>query len=166
MRWLANMFPLDQHEQQAQYRFIDLAKSATGSTFFSYCWHSELVLRKKHMPSYWGDGPDLIIIETGINDVVSPSDFTTKASSQSYEDDFESLLWQLKSLPSRPAIVVLDAASRLLDKRQALHESAEFTTHLGPSVWLDVPVISAKTGLLIPEGQRDLEKLGDLYLAE
>ena len=168
MRWLSSTFPLGdvRDKSQVSYRFIDLAKSATGSTFFSYCWHSELVLRKKRTPYLWGEGPDLVVIETGINDVVSPSDFTDKETRQSYQSDFESLLLQMKSLPSRPAVVVLDAPSRLLQNTQGLHKAAEFTTHLAPSVWLDVPVISGKTALLTPTAKMEMGDLVELYLAE
>lgn len=168
MRWLSTAFPLGDSQDKAQvsYRFIDLAKSATGSTFFSYCWQSELALRKKQTPYLWGQGPDLVIIETGINDVVSPTDFINKETSQSYERDFESLLQQLKDLPSRPAVVVLDAASKLLEKTQAFYRAAEFSTHLAPSVWLDVPVISAKTALLTLQDSGNAGIAQDLYLAE
>lgn len=168
MRWLSNMFPLGsaQDRSQVSYRFIDLAKSATGSAFFSYCWQSELELRKKNTPYYWGEGPDLVIIETGINDVVSPGDFTSKRTRQSYATDFESLLWQVKSLPSRPAVVVLDAPSKLLERTQGFNRAAEFTTHLTPSVWLDVPVISGKTALLTASAKMENGAIEDLYLAE
>ncbi|KAK9894864.1 hypothetical protein P389DRAFT_196942 [Cystobasidium minutum MCA 4210] len=168
MRWLSKTFPLGdpQDKTQVSYRFIDLAKSATGSTFFSYCWQSELVLRKKQTPYLWGEGPDLIIVETGINDVVSPNDFVDTATGQSYARDFESLLWQLKSLPSRPAVVVLDAASKLLEKLQGFNQAAEFTTHLAASVWMDVPVISAKSALMTAAASEELSEAEDLYLAD
>lgn len=167
MRWLSDTFPLGAASDRSQvtYRFIDLAKSATGSVFYNYCWQSELVLRRKHTPSFWGKGPDLVIIETGINDVVSVADFTSKKTTQSYQADFRSLLWQMKSLPSRPAVVVLDAASRMLAETQAFHNAAEFTMHLAPSIWLDVPVISGKTALLTPQAERR-QFDQDLYLAE
>ena len=168
MRWLERTFPLGdaQDKSQVSYRFIDLAKSATGSTFFSYCWQSELALRKKQTPYLWGEGPDLVIVETGINDVVSPTDFSDRTTAQSYAQDFESLLSQLKDLPSRPAIVVLDAASQLLEKLQGFNQAAEFTTHLAAGVWLDVPIISAKSALMTPGGAGDIGETGDLYLAE
>lgn len=168
MRWLSKVFPLGdaQDKTQVSYRFIDLAKSATGSTFFNYCWRSELAVRKKQTPYLWGDGPDLVIIETGINDVVFPSDFVAKESTQSYEKDFESLLRQLKDLPSMPAVIVLDAASRLLEKTQGFYQAAEFTTHLAPSVWMDVPIISAKSALLALREKDYTGGLKDLYLAE
>lgn len=168
MRWLSSTFPLgdERDSSQVSYRFIDLAKSATGSTFFSYCWHSELVIRKKHTPHLWGEGPDLVIIETGINDVVSPSDFIDKKTSQSYQSDFESLLVHMKSLPSRPAVVVLEAPSRLLQNIQGFQKAPEFTTHLAPSVWLDVPVISGKTALFTPKAKVETGNMEELYLAE
>jgi hypothetical protein len=168
MRWLSNVFPLGdaREKDQISYRFVDLAKSATGSSFFSYCWKSELSLRKKDTPFLWGEGPDLVIIETGINDVVAPTDFVNHQTGQSYDKDFESLLKQLDSLPSQPAIVILEAASKLLARAQGFHQAAEFSTHLVPSVWMDVPVISAKSALMTPKGSEDAELLGNLFLAE
>ena len=157
---------IEQRPDYPSHRFIDLAKSATGSSFFSYCWESELAIRKKTGPFAWGDGPDLVIIETGINDVVLPTDFFAKSTSQSYSTDFESLLLQIKGLPSRPAVVVLDAASKLLSGIQNFHDSAEFATHLVPSVWLDVPVISAKAALSTPVAEKDAEQMGEIFLIE
>ena len=156
----------EQYPQHASHRLLDLSKSATGSSFFSYCWESEVTIRKKAGPFAWGNGPDLVIIETGINDVVIPSDFTTKSTSQSYSKDFESLLLQMKNLPSKPAVIVLEAASKLLAYAQGFHSSAEFASHLVPSVWLDVPVISAKTAFMTPMAGHDMEQLGELFLTE
>lgn len=169
MRWLSKALPLGNGADRSQvsYRFIDLAKSATGSVFYSYCWKSELILRRKNTPYIWGEGPDLVIIETGINDVVSLQDFVGEQTSQTYQEDFQSLLQQLKSLPSKPAVVVLDAPSRLLAKTQKFHNAAEFAMHLAPSIWLDVPVISGKMALQTPRASRQqLDDFQDIYLAE
>ncbi|GAA5820689.1 hypothetical protein JCM3770_001453 [Rhodotorula araucariae] len=117
-------------------KLINGSKSATGSAFFAYCFDEEMTLRRKNVD--WGPGPDLIILETGVNDVWPGGERATR--------DFEKLLRTLRSLPSKPAIIALEAASLLLASTTPMSTNAEYD-HLPAAHFYDVPVLSAKQAL-------------------
>ncbi|GAA5885948.1 hypothetical protein JCM6882_004211 [Rhodosporidiobolus microsporus] len=143
-------------------KLINGSKSATGSAFFAYCFDEEMTLRRKNVD--WGQGPDLIIIESGVNDVWPGGQQATR--------DFEKLLRRLRSLPSNPAVVSLEAASLLLASTSPTTANAEYD-HLPAAHYYDVPVLSAKhalfgptPGLLPPEGTTNPLKIEDLFLPD
>lgn len=120
-------------------RLINGSKSATGSAFFAYCFDEEMTLRRKNLD--WGKGPDLIILETGVNDVWPGGQAATR--------DYEKLLRTLRSMPSNPAIIALEAASLLLASTTGMMANAEYD-HLPAAHFYDVPVLSAKHALFGP----------------
>lgn len=117
-------------------KLINGSKSATGSAFFAYCFDEEMTLRRKNVD--WGLGPDLVILETGVNDVWPGGERATR--------DFEKLLRTLRSLPSKPAVIALEAASLLLASTASMSSNAEYD-HLPAAHFYDVPVLSAKQAL-------------------
>lgn len=127
------------HRGQPLTRLINASKSATGSAFFAYCLEQELTTRRKNVE--WGKGPDLIVIEVGINDVWPLSEVATR--------DFEKLLRTLRSMPSSPAIIILEAASLLLAQTTSFTSNAEYL-HLPAAQFYDVPILSAKQALFGP----------------
>ncbi|GAA6042096.1 hypothetical protein JCM8097_003107 [Rhodosporidiobolus ruineniae] len=120
-------------------KLINGSKSATGSAFFAYCFDDEMTLRRKDVD--WQLGPDLIIVESGVNDVWPGGEQATR--------DFERLLRRLKSLPSKPAVISLEAASLLLASTSSATTNAEYD-HLPAAHYYDVPVLSAKHALFGP----------------
>jgi lysophospholipase L1-like esterase len=127
------------HRGQPLTRLINASKSATGSAFFAYCLEQELSTRRKDVE--WGKGPDLIVIEVGINDVWPLSEVATR--------DFEKLLRTLRSMPSSPAVIILEAASLLLAQTTSFTSNAEYL-HLPAAQFYDVPILSAKQALFGP----------------
>ncbi|GAA5875651.1 hypothetical protein JCM1840_003164 [Sporobolomyces johnsonii] len=117
-------------------KLINGSKSATGSAFFAYCFEEEMTLRRKNVD--WGKGPDLIVLEYGVNDVYPHDEVAMR--------DFEKLLRTLRSLPSNPALVILEAASLLLASTTGFTSNAEYL-HLPAAQFYDVPVLSAKQAL-------------------
>ncbi|BGP40191.1 hypothetical protein JCM10449v2_004149 [Rhodotorula kratochvilovae] len=117
-------------------KLINGSKSATGSAFFAYCFDEEMTLRRKNID--WGLGPDLIVLETGVNDVWPGGERATR--------DFEKLLRTLRSMPSKPAIIALEAASLLLASTTSMSMNAEYD-HLPAAHFYDVPVLSVKQAL-------------------
>ncbi|GAA5820117.1 hypothetical protein JCM11251_005487 [Rhodosporidiobolus azoricus] len=143
-------------------KLINGSKSATGSAFFAYCFDEEMTLRRKNVD--WGKGPDLIIIESGVNDVWPGGEQATR--------DFERLLRRLRSLPSDPAIISLEAASLLLASTSSTTANAEYD-HLPAAHYYDVPILSAKhalfgpvPGLLPPDATVNPLKIEDLFLPD
>lgn len=120
-------------------RLINGAKSATGSAFYAYCFEAEMAARGKS--DKWGKGPDLVVLEFGVNDVWPTSPVASR--------DFERLLTHLRALPSAPALVILEAASLLLARTQPATTAAEYL-HLAPAHFHDVPVLSTKHALFGP----------------
>ncbi|KAL8290379.1 hypothetical protein RQP46_002637 [Phenoliferia psychrophenolica] len=140
-------------------RLINAAKSATGSAFYAYCFEAEMLARGKS--AKWGRGPDLIVLEFGVNDVWPTSAVATR--------DFERLLSYLRALPSKPALVILEAASLLLARTQPSTSAAEYL-HLAPAHFHDVPVLSTKHALFGPSPairpQASLLTINDLFLPD
>ncbi|GAA6061370.1 hypothetical protein JCM10212_005824 [Sporobolomyces blumeae] len=139
-------------------RLIDGSKSATGSAFFAYCFEEEMTLRRKNVD--WGKGPDLVLLEFGVNDVYPHDEVATR--------DFEKLLRTLRSLPSNPAIVALEAASLLLASTTSFTSNAEYL-HLPAAQFYDVPVLSAKQALFGPQppfSASSTLKMRDLFLPD
>ncbi|KAK4054483.1 hypothetical protein OIV83_000977 [Microbotryomycetes sp. JL201] len=124
------------HRGQPVTRLINASKSATGSSFFAYCLDEELTARRKNVE--WHKGPDLVIIEVGINDVFPLDETATR--------DFERLLRTLREMPSNPAVIALEAASLLLAQTTSTTSNAEYL-HLPAAQFYDVPVLSAKPAL-------------------
>ena len=81
----------------------------------------------------WGAGPDLIILEFGVNDVW-PSDLTT-------QKDFERLLYKLRGMESNPAIIILEAASLFLKDTEGRESAVDI--HLSAALAQDVVILSA-----------------------
>lgn len=139
-------------------RLINASKSATGSAFFAYCFDEELTMRRKNIE--WGKGPDLVVLEFGVNDVWPTGDVATQ--------DFEKLLRKIRAMPSSPAIIILEAASLLLAQTTSFTANAEYL-HLPAAQFYDVPVLSAKHSLfgptpaLLPESNLKIE---DLFLPD
>lgn len=127
------------HRRLPSIKVIQGSKSATGSAFFASCFDSEMTLRRKNVD--WGLGPDLVIVETGVNDVWPGGEQATR--------DYENLLRKLRSLPSKPAVVALEAASLLLASTGGMTANAEYD-HLPAAHFYDVPVLSAKHALFGP----------------
>ncbi|GAA5983649.1 hypothetical protein JCM11641_000920 [Rhodosporidiobolus odoratus] len=125
--------------QRPSSKLINGSKSATGSAFFAYCFEEEMTLRRKNVD--WGKGPDLVIVESGVNDVWPGGEQATR--------DFERLLRRLRSLPSKPAVIALEAASLLLASTTGATANAEYT-HLPAAHFYDVPILSAKQALFGP----------------
>lgn len=117
-------------------KLINGSKSATGSAFFAFCFDEEMTLRRKNVD--WGLGPDLVLLETGVNDVWPGGERATR--------DFEKLLRTLRTLPSQPAVIALEAASLLLASTTSMASNAEYD-HLPAAHFYDVPVLSAKQAL-------------------
>ncbi|GAA5961170.1 hypothetical protein JCM21900_005887 [Sporobolomyces salmonicolor] len=117
-------------------KLINGSKSATGSAFFAYCFDEEMSLRRKNVD--WGKGPDLIVLEYGVNDVYPHDEVAMR--------DFEKLLRTLRSLPSNPALVILEAASLLLASMTSFTSNAEYL-HLPAAQFYDVPILSAKQAI-------------------
>ncbi|GAA5939997.1 hypothetical protein JCM10213_004904 [Rhodosporidiobolus nylandii] len=144
-------------------KLINGSKSATGSAFFAYCFEEEMTLRRKNID--WGLGPDLIIVESGVNDVWPGGEQATK--------DFEKLLRRLRSMPSKPAVIALEAASLLLASTTAATANAEYD-HLPAAHFYDVPVLSVKHALfgptagLLPSSSTSAQplKVEDLFLPD
>ncbi|GAA5894406.1 SGNH/GDSL hydrolase family protein [Sporobolomyces salmoneus] len=144
--------------QRPSTRLINGSKSATGSSFFAYCYSSEMALRGKNF-ELGSQGPDLIILEYGVNDVYPHDEIAIR--------DFEKHLRQLKALPSKPAVIVLEAASLLLATTTGFEKNAEYL-HLPPAQFYDVPVLSVKQSLFTGGGgatKGDL-KMKDLFLPD
>ncbi|GAA5850391.1 hypothetical protein JCM8547_001860 [Rhodosporidiobolus lusitaniae] len=120
-------------------KLIQGSKSATGSAFFAYCFDEEMTLRRKNVD--WGLGPDFILVESGVNDVWPGGEHATR--------DFEKLLRRLRSMPSKPAVIALEAASLLLASTTAATANAEYD-HLPAAHFYDVPILSAKNALFGP----------------
>lgn len=139
-------------------RIINAAKSATGSAFYAYCFEAEMAVRGKNRG--WGKGPDLVVLEFGVNDVWPTTEVATR--------DFERLLFHLRSLPSAPAIIILEAASLLLAQTLPAHTSAEYL-HLAPAHFHDVPILSTKhplfgpTSAILPDSNLSIS---DLFLPD
>ncbi|KAK4056679.1 hypothetical protein OIO90_002231 [Microbotryomycetes sp. JL221] len=139
-------------------RLINASKSATGSSFYAYCLDQELTVRRKNVE--WHKGPDLVIIEVGINDVWPLDETATR--------DFERLLRTLREMASNPAIIVLEAASLLLAQTTPFTSNAEYL-HLPAAQFFDVPVLSVKSALFgsVPALRTDSNlKMEDLFLPD
>ncbi|BGP24792.1 hypothetical protein JCM10295v2_003711 [Rhodotorula toruloides] len=144
-------------------QLINGSKSATGSAFFAYCFEEEMTLRRKNLD--WGKGPDLVIVESGVNDVWPGGEQATR--------DFEKLLRTLRSLPSRPAVIALEAASLLLASTTSATSNAEYD-HLPAAHFYDVPVLSVKHALFGPvhglssgsTSAGSVNKIDDLFLPD
>lgn len=146
------------HRAQPVTRLINASKSATGSAFYAYCLEQELTTRRKNVD--WGKGPDLIVIEVGINDVWPLTEVATR--------DFEKLLRTLRAMPSNPAVIVLEAASLLLAQTTPSTTNAEYL-HLPAAQFYDVPVLSAKQALFGPTMSLRADaglKIEDLFLPD
>ena len=144
--------------QRPSTRLINGSKSATGSSFFAYCYEEEMNLRGKNLEL--GKGPDLIILEYGVNDVYPHDEVATR--------DFEKHLRALRSLPSRPAVIALEAASLLLASTTSFTSNAEYL-HLPAAQFYDVPVLSAKQALFGPHSPftpSSSLKMQDLFLPD
>jgi lysophospholipase L1-like esterase len=121
------------------HQLINGAKSATGSSFFAHCLNTSMSIRRQRIN--WDRGIDLVVVEFGVNDVWPSTTLATR--------HFEQLIRQLRSLPSKPAIVILEAASLLLarttfgDAKVAMVEYL----HLPVAHFYDVPLLSAKDAL-------------------
>jgi hypothetical protein len=85
-----------------------------------------------------GDGPDLVIMEFGINDVW-PINETAKK-------DVERLLRVLRGLPTNPAIIILDAASLKLAQTYQTEENPE-ALHRPAAEFYDIPILSMKSAM-------------------
>ncbi|GAA5984186.1 hypothetical protein JCM10908_006084 [Rhodotorula pacifica] len=140
-------------------RLINGSRSATGSAFYAYCFEEEMTLRRKNVD--WGKGPDLVIVESGVNDVWPGGEQAMR--------DFERLLRTLKALPSQPAVIALEAASLLLASTTGAHASPEYL-HLPAAHFYDVPVLSAKPVLFGSPAAiakaSDTNALADLFLPD
>ncbi|KAM0791353.1 hypothetical protein ACM66B_005820 [Microbotryomycetes sp. NB124-2] len=139
-------------------RLINASKSATGSSFFAYCLEEELTTRRKNVE--WHEGPDLVIVEVGINDVYPLDETATR--------DFEKLLRTLREMSSNPAVIVLEAASLLLAQTTPVTSNAEYL-HLPAAQFYDVPVLSAKPALFgsVPALRASSDvKMEDLFLPD
>lgn len=144
-------------------QLINGSKSATGSAFFAYCFEEEMTLRRKNVD--WGKGPDLVVVESGVNDVWPGGEQATR--------DFEKLLRTLRSLPSQPAVVALEAASLLLASTTSATANAEYD-HLPAAHFYDVPILSVKHALFGPihglssgpTSTASINKIEDLFLPD
>lgn len=141
-----------------EHRVVNLSKSATGSAFFAYCYDEELRLRRKDI-ALGGEGPDLVLLEFGINDVWPHGEVAQR--------DFARLVRRLQALPSHPALVILDTASLLLAQSAPTEELAEYI-HLPVARELDVPLLSLKQALF---GERrvtaeEASQYAHLFLAD
>lgn len=114
---------------------INLSQPATGSSYFGYCYPMEVELRSG---GRLGDGPDLVIMEFGINDVW-PINETAKK-------DVERLLRRLRGLKSNPAVIILDAASLKLGRTYKTEDNPE-SLHLPAAEFYDIPILSMKSAL-------------------
>ncbi|GAA5965902.1 hypothetical protein JCM3765_006483 [Sporobolomyces pararoseus] len=144
--------------QRPSTRLINGSKSATGSSFFAYCYEEEMNLRGKNFEL--GKGPDLVILEYGVNDVYPHDEVATR--------DFEKHLRHLRSLPTKPAIIALEAASLLLASTTSFTQNAEYL-HLPAAQFYDVPVLSAKQALFgsqSPFPPSASLKMQDLFLPD
>ena len=112
-------------------RLINSAKSATGSAFFAYCFEQEMKFRRKS--TEWGTGPDLIILEFGVNDVYPVDEMAQR--------DFERLLYKLRGMASNPAIIILEAASLFLKDTEGRGSAVDI--HLRAAIAQDVVILSA-----------------------
>ena len=141
-------------------RLVNVAKSATGSAFFAYCYREHMELRGKDTPLQIGNGPDLVVLEFGVNDVWPQTEAATR--------DFEKLLRTLRTLPSSPAIVILEAASLLLAQTSSFTTNAEYL-HLPAAQFYDIPILSAKQSLFGPIPgilPSSATKIEDLFLPD
>lgn len=141
-------------------RLVNVAKSATGSAFFAYCYKEHMELRGKDTPALIGNGPDLVVLEFGVNDVWPQTETATR--------DFEKLLRTLRTLPSSPAIVILEAASLLLAQTSSFTTNAEYL-HLPAAQFYDIPILSAKQSLFGPTPgilPSSTTKMEDLFLPD
>lgn len=143
------------------HRLINGSKSATGSSFFAYCYDDEMALRGK-LAELGPRGPDLVVLEYGVNDVYPLDDSATS--------DFERLVRHLVSLESRPAVVILESASLLLASSSPREQArpAEYL-HLPVAQFYDVPILSVRQSLF--GGRSPLARGGklsikDLFLAD
>lgn len=140
-------------------RLIDGSRSASGSAFYAYCFEEEMTLRRKNVD--WGKGPDLVVVESGVNDVWPGGEQAMR--------DFERLLRTLKSLPSKPAVIALEAASLLLASTAGAHASPEYL-HLPAAHFYDVPVLSARNLVFRPRAPSDTrpykQSLAELFLPD
>ncbi|KAH8920210.1 hypothetical protein BT69DRAFT_1299597 [Atractiella rhizophila] len=150
------------------------AKSATPSSYYAYCLSSELSLQfssdefqPHHLVSssepdfnaLEQDGPDLVVLEFGINDVYPLTDTAIER--------FERLVRRLKAWSSRPAIVVLETASLFRAAHTPWAKSPEFL-HLPVATFYDVPVLSLKQ-LLFANPQsllQHFESVDELFLLD
>ncbi|KAM0753326.1 hypothetical protein T439DRAFT_323958 [Meredithblackwellia eburnea MCA 4105] len=138
---------------------INAAKSATGSAYYAYCFDAEMDTRGKRRS--WGPGPDLVVLEFGVNDVWPLTDVATR--------DFERLIVHLRSLPSRPGIVILEAASLLLAQTAPGPTSTAEYLHLAPAHFHDIPILSTKQALFGPSSPflpRSGLDIHDLFLED
>lgn len=117
---------------------INLSQPATGTSYFGYCLPIEIELRAQ---GRLGKGPDLVILEFGINDVWPINDVAKK--------DVERLLRVLRTMESNPAIIMLDAASLRLAKEYRTEDNPEML-HLPAATYYDVPILSVKSALFGP----------------
>lgn len=81
----------------------------------------------------WGTGPDLVVLEFGVNDVW-PADLTA-------QKDFERLLYSLRGMESSPAIIILEATSLFLKDTEGRSSAVEM--HLPAALAQDVVILSA-----------------------
>lgn len=118
-----------------------------------------MTLRRKNVD--WGKGPDLVVVESGVNDVWPGGEQAMR--------DFERLLRTLKSLPSKPAVIALEAASLLLASTAGAHASPEYL-HLPAAHFYDVPVLSARKLVFRPRAPSDnrpyKRSLAELFLPD
>lgn len=148
-----------QSRRRPSTRLIDGSRSASGSAFYAYCFEEEMTLRRKNVD--WGKGPDLVVVESGVNDVWPGGEQAMR--------DFERLVRTLKSLPSKPAVIALEAASLLLASTAGAHASPEYL-HLPAAHFYDVPVLSARNLVFRPRAPSDSrpykESLAELFLPD
>lgn len=135
---------------------INLSQPATGSSYFSYCLPIEKKLRSGGRLGK--KGPDLVILEFGINDVWPINEVAKK--------DVERLLRVLRGGESQPAVIILDAASLKLADTYTTEENPE-SLHLPAATYYDVPVLSVKAAMFGPTftpTPEEATKYNDLFL--
>lgn len=109
-----------------QVEFLNGAKAATDSGYFAWCY-----------PAHIGLEPDLVMIEMAVND-----DF-----SQTSIDATETLLRSILSLPTRPAIIMVDSFALLTGRGKAMSlNGGDAHSHL--ALRYDIPQISLRAASL------------------
>lgn len=106
--------------------FVAGAKAATDSSYFEWCY-----------PAHIGTDADLVLVELAVNDDFIPQHFAAS----------ESLLRSLISLPSSPAVLLVDSFALLNARGRAMSlNGGDAHAHL--ALRYDVPSISLRAAAL------------------